>query len=180
MNTRSEHSLTLVLGGARSGKSRYAEQLALGASERPVYVATSRIFDDDHRARIERHKRDRGPEWETIEEEKFLSKLDLSGRTVVVDCVTLWLTNFFLDEKQDHEAALAAIRSEFDRTMELQNHFIFVSNEIGQGVHASTHAGRKFTDIQGFFNQHIAARASRVVLMVAGIPVDVKNEGGAS
>lgn len=177
MNTNIEPSITLILGGARSGKSRFAEELALKWSKNPVYVATSRIWDDDHRARIERHKRDRGAEWETIEEEKYLSQIPVTGRVVVVDCVTLWLTNYFVDAKQDHEAALDALRSEFDRTVTLKNHFIFVSNEIGQGVHAHTESGRKFTDAQGFINQHIAARANRVVLMVAGIPVDVKNEG---
>lgn len=173
-----EHSVTLVIGGARSGKSSYAEKLALSWSKDPVYVATSRIWDDDHRARIERHRRDRGSEWETIEQEKALSEMKLAGRVIVVDCVTLWLTNFFVDAKQDHAAALSAIKSEFDRTVELNNHFIFVTNEIGQGVHAHTESGRKFTDAQGIFNQHIAARAHRVVLLVAGIPVEVKNNGG--
>lgn len=177
MNENHEQSITLIIGGARSGKSRFAEELALKQTKNPVYVATSRIWDDDHRARIERHKRDRSPVWQTIEEEKHLSQMKVTGRVVVVDCVTLWLTNFFVDEKQDHEAALNAIRSEFDRTVTLKNHFIFVTNEIGQGVHAHTESGRKFTDVQGFINQHIAARANRVVLMVAGIPVDVKNEG---
>lgn len=180
MNTNLEQSITLIIGGARSGKSRFAEKLALKWSKNPVYVATSRIWDDDHRARIERHRLDRGPMWQTIEEEKNLSQMRVTGRVVVIDCVTLWLTNFFIDEKQDHEAALAAIRREFDRTVELTNHFIFVTNEIGQGVHAHTESGRKFTDVQGFINQHIAARSNRVVLMVAGIPVDVKNEGSTS
>lgn len=174
----SERSVTLVIGGARSGKSSYAERLALSWSKAPVYVATSRIWDDDHRARIERHRRDRGPEWETIEEEKTLSQMKVEGRVVVVDCVTLWLTNFFVDAKQDHKTALFSFKSEFDRTVGLNNHFIFVTNEIGQGVHAHTEVGRKFTDAQGFVNQHIAARANRVVLLVAGIAVEVKNEGG--
>lgn len=173
-----EHSLTLVIGGARSGKSSYAERLALSWSKTPVYVATSRIWDDDHRARIERHRCDRGAEWETIEEDKALSQMKLEGRVIVIDCVTLWLTNYFIDAKQDHEAAFSAIKSEFDRTVELNNHFIFVTNEIGQGLHAHTESGRKFTDAQGFLNQHIAAQSNRVVLLVAGIPVDVKNEGG--
>jgi adenosylcobinamide kinase/adenosylcobinamide-phosphate guanylyltransferase len=180
MNTNLEQSITLIIGGARSGKSRFAEKLALEWSKDPVYVATSRIWDEDHRARIERHRLDRGPEWQTMEEEKNLSQIGVTGRVVVVDCVTLWLTNFFVDSKQDHEVALPAIRNEFDRTAKLKNHFIFVTNEIGQGVHAHTESGRKFTDVQGFINQHIAARANRVVLMVAGIPVNVKNEGASS
>jgi adenosylcobinamide kinase/adenosylcobinamide-phosphate guanylyltransferase len=95
---------TLILGGARSGKSRYAEGLALTRCTRPLYLATSRIWDDDHRARIERHRNDRGPEWETIEVEKYLSQVDVGGRTIVVDCVTLWLTNFFVDHAHAQEA----------------------------------------------------------------------------
>lgn len=172
-----EHSVTMVIGGARSGKSSYAERLALSWAKDPIYVATSRIWDDDYRVRIERHRRDRGPEWETIEEEKALSQIKQEKRVIVVDCVTLWLTNYFVDAKQDHEAALSAIKSEFDRTVKLKNHFIFVTNEIGQGLHAHTESGRKFTDAQGFLNQHIAARADRVELLVAGIPVHVKNKG---
>lgn len=174
-----ERSVTLVIGGARSGKSRYAEKLALEWATNPVYVATSRVWDADHQERIERHRSDRGPEWQTIEEEKALSRMNVQRRVVVVDCVTLWLTNFFVDAQPHHEAALSAIKSEFDRTAALSNHFIFVTNEVGQGVHADTELGRKFTDAQGFINQHIAARSNRVVLMVAGIPVDVKNESTA-
>ena len=93
--------VTLILGGARSGKSRYAERLALAASERPIYLATSRIWDEDHHARIRRHQQDRGPQWETIEEEKELSSVSAKGRVIVVDCVTLWLTNYFTEKEWD-------------------------------------------------------------------------------
>ena len=88
-------SITLITGGARSGKSSYAQRLALERSDRPVYLATSRVWDQEHRLRIERHRADRGPQWETVEEPKNLSRRDFRGRTVVVDCVTLWCTNFF-------------------------------------------------------------------------------------
>lgn len=89
-------SITLITGGARSGKSSYAQRLALERSDRPVYLATSRVWDQEHRLRIERHRADRGLQWETVEEPKNLSRRDFRGRTVVVDCVTLWCTNFFL------------------------------------------------------------------------------------
>ncbi len=167
---------TLILGGARSGKSRYAEKLALARSERPLYLATSRAWDDDHRARIARHQSDRGDRFETLEEEKHLSAHEVEGRVVVVDCVTLWLTNFFVDEKQDVERCLALARSEMDRALAKDTSWIFVSNELGQGLHAPTEAGRKFTDLQGFVNQYIAARVDVVTLLVAGIPLHVKGQ----
>ena len=169
-------TVTLILGGARSGKSRYAQRLARRLSEQPVYVATSRRWDDDHAARIARHQQDRGPEWQTIEAEKHLASLDLQGRIIVVDCVTLWLTNFFADTRGDPEAALRFTIEQFDRSVDPHrgNTWLFVSNELGQGVHASTQAGRQFVDAQGWLNQHIAARADHVVLMVAGLPLDVK------
>jgi adenosylcobinamide kinase / adenosylcobinamide-phosphate guanylyltransferase len=170
---------TLILGGARSGKSRYAEQLAKTMSRQPVYLATSRAWDEDHQARIRRHQRDRGPEWITVEAELRLSATGLQDKVVVVDCVTLWLTNFFVDHKLDPETSLSAAQEELDRTLLMSNEWIFVSNEIGQGLHATTESGRKFTDIQGLFNQYLAARANRVVLMVAGIPLTIKDTAAA-
>ncbi len=167
-------SITLILGGARSGKSSHGEKLALALSKNPIYLATSRIWDDDHRARIERHIRDRGDEWRRVEEEKILSVIAVENEVILVDCVTLWLTNFFLDAKQDEELALTNAKKELDSALLLKNDWIFVSNELGQGLHAPTQSGRKFTDIQGFMNQYIAARADNVILMVAGIPLRVK------
>jgi adenosylcobinamide kinase/adenosylcobinamide-phosphate guanylyltransferase len=169
-------TLTFIIGGARSGKSRYAASLAKRLSPRPVYLATSRPWDDDHQQRILRHQRDRGPEWRTVEEPMFISRIELTREVVVVDCVTLWLTNFFVDAKQDVDACLAAADAELTSTLERDNHYIIVSNEIGQGLHAETATGRRFTDLQGLMNQRIAARAERVALMVAGIPLYVKGQ----
>ncbi len=86
-----------ITGGQRSGKSSYAQKLALELSGNPVYMATSRIWDEGHKQRIKRHQADRGEEWSNIEEEKVLSRHDLKGRVVLIDCVTLWLTNYFFD-----------------------------------------------------------------------------------
>lgn len=166
--------IALVLGGARSGKSRHAQQMALRRTRSPVIVATSRPWDDDHAARIARHKADRGPEWTTIEEPTALARADLAGRVVVVDCVTLWLTNLCADAKWDASAAHAAASAELGRTFAIDATWIFVSNELGMAPHAPTEVTRKFVDVQGFVNQEIAGRADAVVLMVAGIPVAVK------
>jgi adenosylcobinamide kinase/adenosylcobinamide-phosphate guanylyltransferase len=167
-------SMTLIIGGARSGKSRFAQNLALHLSPNPVYLATSRVWDDDHQARIRRHQADRGPEWTNIEEEKSLSRIDSLGAVVVVDCVTLWLTNYFVDHTCLLQPSLDEATEELERMMGLDNNWLIVTNEIGQGVHASTDSGRKFTDLQGFFNQILATRADNVVLLVAGIPIGIK------
>jgi adenosylcobinamide kinase/adenosylcobinamide-phosphate guanylyltransferase len=169
-------SLTLILGGARSGKSRYAQSLALGLTARPLYVATSRIWDADHQARIERHRRERGPEWRTLECEIELGSLELDGEVAVIDCVTLWLSNFFADIGADVDACLERARREIDVLAGRDAHLIVVTNELGQGLHAATELGRKFADLQGLVNQHIAARAANVALMVAGIAHYVKGQ----
>jgi adenosylcobinamide kinase/adenosylcobinamide-phosphate guanylyltransferase len=167
-------SVGLVLGGVRSGKSRFATRLGRELSPTPLYVATSRRWDDDHARRIERHRRERGPEWQTIEEEKALARVEATGRVVVVDCVTLWLTNLFLDSREDAERTFSDAKNELGRCFDRDATWLFVSNEIGLGVHPPTEMGRRFADLQGFVNQYIAAHADWVVLLVAGIPVSVK------
>lgn len=166
--------ITLITGGQRSGKSSYAERVALSLSARPVYMATARVWDDEFRQRVARHQAARGPQWTNIEEEKALSRHDLSGRVVVVDCVTLWCTNFFFDLEADVQAALSTVREEFDRLTEQEAHFLFVTNEIGLGGVSENKIQRRFTDLQGWMNQYIAAHADEVILMVSGIPMKVK------
>jgi adenosylcobinamide kinase/adenosylcobinamide-phosphate guanylyltransferase len=167
--------IALVLGGARSGKSAHAQQLASELSPAPVMLATSRKWDPDHEARIARHKADRGPAWTTIEEERQLSRAELAGRVVVVDCVTMWLTNVFADIGwKDWEAAHRTAVEELERAFAVEATWVYVSNELGMAPHATTESARKFVDVQGWINQRIAARADSVVLMVAGLPVAVK------
>ncbi|MFC1641493.1 bifunctional adenosylcobinamide kinase/adenosylcobinamide-phosphate guanylyltransferase [Myxococcota bacterium] len=168
--------ITLIVGGARSGKSRYAQQLALELWNTPIYVATSREWDDDHRARIERHRRERSTAWSTVEEQRNLADLpwDDPQVVVVVDCITLWLTNLFCDGGNHVESALSEARQQIDTIATRSAHWLLVSNELGMGVHAATDLGRKFADLQGWVNQHAAAQAQAVALMVAGIPLYVK------
>lgn len=166
--------IIFITGGQRSGKSNYAQQIALSLSENPVYLATSRIWDEEHQKRIERHKADRGTEWTNIEEEKQLSNHRLENRVVLVDCVTLWATNFFFDNNSDVDLSLAMIKEEFDKLIQQEAQFIFVSNEIGLGGTSENKAQRLFMDLQGWINQYIASKANRVYLMVSGIPLQVK------
>lgn len=166
--------IILVTGGQRSGKSGYAQRLALELSDNPVYMATSRVWDEEYRKRIERHQRDRGPQWTNIEEEKALSKHHLQGRVIVIDCVTLWGTNFFFDQDSNVDLALQELKEEFDRFTAQEATFIFVTNEIDMGGVAENTIQRRFTDMQGWVNQYIAEKADEVVLMVSGIGVKVK------
>lgn len=166
--------IILITGGARSGKSKYAERLALTLSTTPVYLATSRIWDEEFRQRVVRHQADRGPEWTNIEENKELSRHLLEGRVILIDCVTLWCTNFFFDLEADTDKALEAVKQEFDRFVAQEAIFIFVTNEIGMGATSENLIQRKFTDLQGWINQYIAAKADKVVLMTSGIPLTIK------
>ena len=166
--------VTLITGGARSGKSSFAQRIALEHSSNPVYLATYRFWDEEHRQRIERHKADRGLQWTTVEEELALSQHDFTGRTVVVDCVTLWCTNFFYDLDSDVNLTLEAVCSEFDRLVEQAADLIFVTNEIGSGGISADACQRRFCDLQGWVNQHIARAADEVWWMVSGIPVKIK------
>ena len=166
--------ITLITGGQRSGKSSHAMRLALASADRPVYLATSRIWDEEHRQRIERHKAERLSGWENREQEKELSKEKVTGRTVVIACVTLWCTNFFFDLDADVESALVALKKEFDHFTNQDARFIFVTNEIGLGGVSENQLQRRFTDLQGWMNQYIAHKADEVILMVSGIPVTIK------
>jgi len=164
----------LITGGQRSGKSRQAQHLALQLSDRPIYVATSRIWDDEHRKRIIRHRDDRANLFDTVEEELRIGELNLIGRVVVVDCITLWLTNIFFDFDADVERCLAFAKEQVALLVAQDAHLLLVSNEIGMGGTSPSELQVKFTDLQGFVNQHIAQLADSVTLMVSGIPIAVK------
>ena len=165
--------IVLITGGQRSGKSEQAEALALSLSPNPVYVATAHVWDEEFRQRVEKHQQRRGPQWTNIEEERQLSRHDLTGRVVLVDCITLWLTNYLADEKTT-EQTLEEVKAEFDRLTEQDATFIFVTNEIGSGGMSENALQRRFTDLQGWMNQYVASRADEVILMVSGIAVKIK------
>ena len=165
--------IILITGGQRSGKSSKAEELALSLSENPVYMATAHIWDEEFRERVRRHQERRGPQWTNIEEETALSKHDMTGRVVVIDCVTLWLTNILYSEELIH-SSLELAKAEFDKFTEAEATYIFVTNEIGSGGVSDNAIQRKFTDLQGWMNQYIAQKADEVILMVSGIAVNIK------
>ncbi|MBI2526156.1 MAG: bifunctional adenosylcobinamide kinase/adenosylcobinamide-phosphate guanylyltransferase [Candidatus Rokubacteria bacterium] len=171
------HSSHLILGGARSGKSRYSLALAGSARARVAFVATARAGDADMAARIARHRAERPPSWLTVEEpfDLVAACRRLNGRAplVLVDCLTLWVANRLLrgdDDKVILQGAEELARFMGERAVSL----VIVSNEVGEGVHPPTADGLRFRDLLGLVNQRIAAAADRVTLMVAGIPLTVK------
>jgi len=172
--------IILITGGQRSGKSQQAEKLALSLSDHPVYVATAHIWDEEFRQRVQKHQQRRGSQWTNIEEERELSRHDLTGQVAVIDCITLWCTNFFFDrskpdwEQPSVDDALEALKKEFDRFTAQDATFIFVTNEIGSGGVSTDAIQRRFTDLQGWMNQYVASMADEVILMVSGIAVKIK------
>ena len=164
--------LTLVLGGARSGKSRYAESLIAALPPPWVYVATAEAGDDEMAARIKAHRARRGPDWRTIEApRRLVAALQKAGTTpVLVDCLTLWLTNLMLADI-DIEVETAHLERALEAAVAP---VVLVANEVGSGIVPDHPLGRRFRDLQGLLNQRIAARADRVVLMVAGLPLALK------
>ena len=193
MNYELKKRIILITGGQRSGKSRHAEELALSLSANPVYLATAHVWDEEFRERVRIHQQRRGPQWTNIEEERHLSRHDLTGRVVVIDCVTLWLTNLITPESPEYPeypenpappenpaspapttTILAAAKAEFDAFTAREATYIFVTNEIGSGGVSPNALQRRFTDLEGWMNQYIAARADEVILMVSGIAVKIK------
>lgn len=163
-----------ISGGVRSGKTRYAAELALDLSKKPIYVATAKIWDEDFAQRVQRHQADRGPEWSLIEQQRDLHLLDLEDQVAVIDCVTLWLTNLWMDNEQDPGLTLTAFRREMDLLMQKNAVLVIISNEIGMGVHPETEVGRKFADLQGWANQYVAKNAGKAIFMISGLPLLLK------
>lgn len=163
-----------VLGGARSGKSRYAQQRAEAVEGRHVYIATAEAWDDEMRERIARHRADRDARWETVDAPRDLPEaIDAqigSGNVVLVDCLTLWLTNLMLAE-QDIESAAARLCASVER---YDGCLILVSNEVGSGIVPDNALARRFRDAAGRLNQQVAAAAAEVQLVVAGLPMRLK------
>jgi adenosylcobinamide kinase/adenosylcobinamide-phosphate guanylyltransferase len=168
--------LILITGGQRSGKSSYAEQLVLSLSDFPVYMATAHIWDNEFKERVDKHKARRGPQWTNIEEELHLSRHSLEGRVVLVDCLTLWATNFFYRDGVEHEVepTLKELKEEFQKLLQQNSTFVVVTNEIGLGGTSVNAAQRHFTDLLGWLNQYVASLSDEVILMVSGIPVKIK------
>jgi adenosylcobinamide kinase / adenosylcobinamide-phosphate guanylyltransferase len=177
--------LSLVIGGARSGKSRFAQSLCAAAG-RVVYIATARVEDDEMAARIERHRLDRPAQWTTVEE-----PLEIAGAvechaahcdTLLLDCLTIWLSNLCWTHREDDDTAIqTAALGEVGRiaSAAAASHVVLVTNEVGCGLVPESPLGRRFRDLQGWVNQEAARSADWVYHVVAGIPVAIKRPEGS-
>lgn len=174
MNRKIVPAVTLVLGGARSGKSRFAEGLVEDSGLEPVYVATGRAFDNEMAVRISAHKERRGEKWRTLE-----VPLDLAGalrrevaeqRAILIDCATLWITNLMM-ENRDMQAESDRLVTELKR---VRAPVVIVSNEVGMGIVPENEMARAFRDHAGELHQQIAEIAQTVYLVVAGQPLAIK------
>ena len=166
--------LLFVLGGARSGKSAYAEAQIRASGLQPIYVATAEAHDAEMAERIAQHRARRGAAWRTVEEpdriEAVIEEQGGPGRAILVDCLTLWLSNLMrsddvVEERADTLCRVAAASPGFS---------VLVSNEVGLGIVPETPLGRRFRDAQGRLNQKVAAAADRVVFCAAGLPLALK------
>ncbi|MBP1962424.1 bifunctional adenosylcobinamide kinase/adenosylcobinamide-phosphate guanylyltransferase [Paenibacillus aceris] len=177
----------LVTGGARSGKSSFAEKLAMHGSERGVYIATSHIYDEEMRERVDLHQQMRlssGYPWDTREEPfrlcELLKQLDESGEeaVVLVDCLTLWLSNWLLQYEGDDKAS-ALVMKRIEELVEgvsgYSGRLILVTNEVGDGIVPEYPLGRSFRDLAGRMNQRLAEVCEQVFLVTVGIPIELKS-----
>ena len=165
---------TLVLGGARSGKSRFAENLVTSSGLERHYIATGRAWDEEMQARIDQHKADRGASWTTHEEPLALAErlaaIDGEGRAILVECLTLWLTNLMM-EGRDIAVQAAALAAWLPQA---KARLVIVSNEVGLGIVPENRMAREFRDHAGRLHQMIAAKAGEVYFIAAGLPLKMK------
>ncbi|MEH6449453.1 MAG: bifunctional adenosylcobinamide kinase/adenosylcobinamide-phosphate guanylyltransferase [Oleispira sp.] len=175
------NQVQLVLGGARSGKSRFAEQAAIESGKNVVYIATATVYDDEMQQRINRHINDRPNHWLTVEEPLLLAQVLKQhadkDTCLLVDCLTLWLTNVLMAEQASSEVkSLADYKKELLETLaDLPGQVILVSNEVGQGIVPMGALSRRFVDEAGWLHQSIARIANKVTLVVAGLPMILKS-----
>jgi adenosylcobinamide kinase / adenosylcobinamide-phosphate guanylyltransferase len=171
------NSVTLVLGGVRSGKSRFALEIALRAAN-VTFVATARASDDEMRRKIERHRAERPAHWQTREVPLNLADTIAEsggvGELLVVDCLTLFAANLMEAHGDDRAAIWAAVDTLCTALCDTNRHVVLVSNEVGSGIVPAYAAGRQFRDLLGEMNQRVAALAENVALMIAGLPLWIK------
>ena len=164
----------LITGGQRSGKSEYGEELALSLDETPTYLATSKYWDDEYRKRIQTHQDRRSEVWTTVEEQLTISRVNTVNNVLLLDCITLWITNVMDHYAYDIEKSYTFIQAEWEKVLVKKITLVVISNEIGLGVIPMEKGTRAFVDLQGKVNQYIAKKADEVTFMVSGLPLKVK------
>ncbi|SPF53037.1 bifunctional cobinamide kinase and cobinamide phosphate guanylyltransferase [Candidatus Desulfosporosinus infrequens] len=179
---------TLVTGGARSGKSRFAELLAAQSKRPVIYIATAQIWDEEMALRVKKHQQQRPSTWRLIEEPRnireIFNELKDEDAVILLDCVTLWLTNLLLAGLAEHSQSdlvesqiLSTVQEVAQLTHEIKPQVILVSNEVGQGIVPENPLSRAYRDLAGRSNQILAHSADQVYLVVAGLPMEIKRSG---
>ncbi|MBI4698804.1 MAG: bifunctional adenosylcobinamide kinase/adenosylcobinamide-phosphate guanylyltransferase [Nitrospirae bacterium] len=182
------NKIIFITGGARSGKSSFALKEALKISGKKAYIATAEALDDEMKDRVEMHKKDRVGEWDTyevpVEISKIINEIKDKYDVIVIDCLTLWLSNVMLQSAQSENAIneFLQVLSSLSRSSSSNRlngfnglNLFIVSNEVGMGIVPDNEMARKFRDIAGFVNQKVAETADEVYLVTAGIPIKIKN-----
>ena len=178
--TTPDKGCILVIGGAKSGKSRVSLDMADGLIKKKLFLATARGLDEEMQQRIARHKKERGLDWETVEEPLRIAdricELDRADTVILVDCLTLWLNNLFMRQGKFLEPLHRSVDELIAALTGVKGVIILVSNEVGMGIVPENELARAYRDMAGSLNQRIASMARKVVAIMAGIPVVIKDE----
>ena len=170
----------LILGGAKSGKSSFAMDICSSMNREQIFLATAQALDQEMEERITRHQNKRGSDWRTIEEPlkvaKTISSLDSKDTVILLDCLTLWLNNLYMEHGEDQEVINEAIESLARQLTDIRGAVVIVSNEVGMGIVPDNQLSRRYRDTAGFANQCIARLAGKVVAVLAGLPIVLKDE----
>ncbi len=167
--------IIMVTGGQRSGKSVFAENLALQLSDHPTYLATAMVMDKEMENRVAIHKERRKDVWRNIETPLYTDGISFrEGEVVLIDCLTLWATNWFFEKNEDALLAVTSLKKQIEILLSKSATFIIVTNEVGLGGVSANNMQRKFADMQGELNQYVAGIAEEVYLTVSGIPLKIK------
>ncbi len=170
----------LVLGGAKSGKSRFALNVCNSSNRERILLATAQALDQEMEERIRRHKVERGDGWHTVEEPlkvaETIGSLDSKDTVILLDCLTLWLNNLYMEYGEDQEAIDKAIENLALQLTNIQGTVVMVSNEVGMGIVPDNQLSRTYRDTAGYMNQRIARLSGKVVAVLAGIPLVLKDE----
>ena len=178
--TKMKNGCILVVGGAKSGKSRIALEMCKGLEKKKVFLATAQALDEEMKERIDRHRKVRGVDWITIEEPlrvtETIRELDSPNTVILLDCLTLWISNLFMKNGDSLQPVEEAIKGLTEQLIDIKGIIILVSNEVGMGIVPENDTARKYRDTAGSLNQRIAAIACKVVMVIAGIPLILKDE----
>ena len=175
-----EQGCMLVLGGAKSGKSSFALNVCNSLNKKRIFLATAQALDQEMEERIRRHQAERGSGWRTIEEPlkvaETIGSLDSEDTIILLDCLTLWLNNLYMEHGEDQEAIDEAIENLAGQLADIRCAVVVVSNEVGMGIVPDNQLSRTYRDTAGYMNQRIARLSVKVVAVLAGLPIVLKDE----